>query len=316
MQAERVPRSSSSTARISQSPPEERFVSASSSKMPSKTHRPSLSGPMNWLGRTSTSSSLGSYAPSKPIRISEPFGTSAFDRLTRTGQLGQGAIVVRTPQEALSITGRQRSPDNEERILEEEDDDDSSSQRARSPPLPPLPEDEVDNGVTPVGTANTRPRPTRTPPPAPTEEEVTTPCTSPRRKRRPSLKVLDEFPPVPSLPANLPPSPPQMPFEPALLSPLPSGTIDPNKILISLETSTVTFKTTLNTVKSRSSYLATYLQSLLPSRDPEEEESQSSRFSGSDASFHAIFHNHLASSGLVSPGPTTIHIFLDRPSAP
>jgi hypothetical protein len=35
-----------------------------------------------------------------------------------------------------------------------------------------------------------------------------------------------------------------------------------------------------------------------------------------EGSFNSIFHQHLVSSGLLSQAPSSIHIFLDRPSAP
>ncbi|KAI0699458.1 hypothetical protein BC835DRAFT_1405157 [Cytidiella melzeri] len=286
--------------------------------MAPKSHRPSLTSPMNWLGRSSSSSSTGSYAPSKPVRISEPFGTSSLDRLTRSGQLGTGAIVVRTPQEALA--GRTRSPEKQERILEEENEagvgHSADEGRPASPPLPPLPGDEDDEEALSSMSSTPSP-PSRPVPPTPIEEEPETPSTTSPSSYSPksstSLRVLDQFPPVPALPANMPPSPPQAPFDPILLSPAPNGAIDRSKIIVSLETATMTYKATLNTLMSRSSFLATYLQSLLRSQ---EEEPQSSLPRDSQSSFNSIFHKHLASSGLLPSTSTSIHLFLDRPSGP
>ncbi|KAI0347271.1 hypothetical protein BDW22DRAFT_1404881 [Trametopsis cervina] len=323
------PRSASirSTPKSPKSPliPEERFVPVSSVKMAPKSHRPSLTSPMNWLGRSSSSSSTGSYVPSKPVRISEPFGTSSLDRLSRSGQLGAGATVVRTPQEAL--LGHKKSPSSQEQILEEEnvaeEDDEQSiyNDRPASPPLPPLPGDEVDveEQEQPVRSRSTTPsRPTRPIPPTPIEEEAEPETPSPssprsRHKSRPSLKVLSEFPPVPALPLNIPPSPPQAPFDPILISPAPAGAVDRSKIIVSIETSTTTYKATLNTLTSRPSFLSSYLQTLMRAQ---EEEPTSSVPRDSESSFNSIFHKHLASSGLLPPSSTSIHIFLDRPSAP
>jgi hypothetical protein len=41
-----------------------------------------------------------------------------------------------------------------------------------------------------------------------------------------------------------------------------------------------------------------------------------SEVSTPDGSFNSIFHQHLASSGLLQTGSSSIHVFLDRPSAP
>ncbi|CAL1700726.1 unnamed protein product [Somion occarium] len=285
--------------------------------------RSALAGSMarNWLARASSSSSGSSgsgapYAPSKPRGV----------------VLGSGAIVVRTPQEALA--GSSVS------VYDDEDDTPTTQTAPRStehyqlpasptsPPLPPIPDfedDEEEEGKEPEqeyrertqSRSSTPSRPTRAPPPIPIEENA--PVTSPPLSLRPSLKSCsppnsEYFPPVPALPANVPPSPPQMPFEPILLSPAPVGTIDPSKIIVSVETCTNTFRTTLQTLTSRPSFLSTYLKSLLPSKEGDDDEV--SVRSAADSAFNSIFHHHLTSSGLLTQTSTNIHIFLDRPSAP
>ncbi|GJE84225.1 hypothetical protein PsYK624_003010 [Phanerochaete sordida] len=301
-----------------------------SATVKSKSHRPSLSGPMNWLGRSSSSASTssGPYAPSKPMRISEPQLQSAFDSMgKRSGTLGAGAVVVRTPQEALAGPRHADDVDNrsilESEIESAEDDVEElsiySPSRPNSPPLPPIPDDDeleyTESEHTP--SASTPPRPTRPAPPPPMTREDSDSSGPSTPNLRPNLKVLDSFPPVPALPANIPASPPQAPFEPILLSSPPASNVDPAKVIVSLETSTTTHKTTMQTLMSRPSQLASYLQSLIPPPDSAvEPETPVSRSSETDGSFSAIFHRHLASTGLLLPSSTTLHIFLDRPSAP
>lgn len=289
--------------------------SASSPKA-SRLHRPSITSPMNWLGRSSSSASTNSqpYAPSKPIRISEPQMQSTYNPTTRrSGPLGAGATVVRTPQEALADT---RSVRSLERDIPEEEE--SEYFPPQSPPLPPLPLEDEEGEVRTVASRSSTPsRPTRPCPPVPPTESSPEP--SPTPSLRPSLKVLDSFPPVPALPANLPSSAPPPPFDAILLSPAPSSISDPSKIIVSIETTTVTYKTTLGTLMSRPSFLSSYLESLLPSlpsTEDEDEVSVYSRQSEVEGSFHSIFHNHLTTSGLLPPPVSTMHIFLDRPSAP
>ncbi|TCD69664.1 hypothetical protein EIP91_006681 [Steccherinum ochraceum] len=284
-----------------------------------------------WLNRSSSSSSGSSipYAPSKPTRISEP----KLDAGNRSGILGAGATVVRTPQDALAGTSAAsaiKSPYNAEGVMTER----GSPGRAispNSPPLPPIPDfddDELDSELLEVqeevqedtrSVRSTTPsRPTRAIPPAPLQEEL---CEPSPMVRRPSLKSISPlesgyFPPVPSLPANLAPSPSQVPFEAILISPPPTTSVDPSKVIVSLETSTQTYRTTLSTLTSRPSLLGSYLKSFFPAKDEDEDEmSVYSTQSDENTSFHSIFHQHLTSSGL-SVTSTNMHVFLDRPSAP
>ncbi|EKM59237.1 uncharacterized protein PHACADRAFT_249537 [Phanerochaete carnosa HHB-10118-sp] len=244
----------------------------------------------------------------------------------RSGTLGAGATVVRTPQEALA--GPRLAEDAEDREDEsdiealEDDGDDASTyshSMPNSPPLPPIPDDGESESDSPTPSTTSIPsRPTRPVPPPPVSDvDSVTSISSTPSLRRPALKVLDSFPPVPALPANLPSSPPQPPFEPILLSPPPAGNIDPAKVIVSLETSTTTLKATMKTLMSRPSVLASYLQTLQPPPDSAvEPETPVSRLSEAEGSFSTIFHRHLASSGLLLPNSSFLHIFLDRPSAP
>jgi len=163
-------------------------------------------------------------------------------------------------------------------------------------------------------------------PPRPTRAVPVPPVPAPSIARRSSLKIIsppesEYSPPVPPLPCNVTPSPPQPPFEPILVSPVPTNAIDPTKIIVSLETSTTTHRTTLSTLTSRPSYLSTYLTSLLPrsKRDSDADSVHSDMSAVSDnthSPFNSVFHNHLTSSGLLPASTSTMHVFLDRPSAP
>lgn len=235
---------------------------------------------------------------------------------------------MRTPQEALAGPGpigeavEDRGMESDMEAAEEELDDVSiySPSRPNSPPLPPIPDDEEVEyqPEEPAPSASSTPsRPSRPIPPPPISEEDSTSSIPNTPSLRPALKVLDAFPPVPALPVNLPASPPQVPFDPILLSSPPASNMDPAKVIVSLETSTVTHKTTMKTLMSRPSKLAKYLQALVPPPDSAvEPETPISRSSETDGSFTAIFHRHLASSGLLLPNASSLHVFLDRPSAP
>ncbi|KAH8105863.1 hypothetical protein BXZ70DRAFT_398145 [Cristinia sonorae] len=316
---------------------------SSPSKTPPATTARSRAGVMSatlpltrgWLSRSSSSSSGSSvpYAPSKPTRISEP----KLDAGHRSGALGSGATVVRTPQDALAGTSAASAiplaHDTAVPVTEDLAGARLSPVRnaSCSPPLPPIPDfddDELEElepleedadaetrSIT-VAISSRTSCPTRAVPSTP-QEEPTESAPMPR----PSLKTVSTvsssyFPPVPSLPANLSPSPPQMPFDPILISPPPTAGVDPSRIIVSLETSTTTYRTTLSTLTSRPSLLGCYLKSLIPARDREDELSVYSSQSDENSGFHSIFHQHLTSSGLLSQTSTSMHVFLDRPSAP
>ncbi|KAK7695865.1 hypothetical protein QCA50_000503 [Cerrena zonata] len=310
------------------SPPRTKSPPPAAATSPPRS-RSALGGSMarGWLSRNSSSASSNSapYTPSKPIRISEPKLSSAFEsfNMQRGGTLGSGAIVVRTPQEALA--GTNVSMYETEHTVQTASRSEDRYEPPMSPPLPPIPDfgdnEEEEAEVREVEQAipsrsSTPSRPTRAPPPVPLEDNART--SPPLVARRSSLKASatnsEYFPPVPALPANIPPSPPQPPFESILLSPMPTGAVDPTKVLVTLETCTTTYRTTLQTLISRPSYLSTYLKSLLVSQDRDDDDERSMR--DDDSAFNSIFHHHLTSSGLLPQTSGGVHIFLDRPSAP
>jgi hypothetical protein len=137
----------------------------------------------------------------------------------------------------------------------------------------------------------------------------------------PSRPVLKPCSPPTSEHSSTPP--PRPPFDPILLSSVPASAIHSSKIIVTLETSTESYRSTLSTLTSRQSLLSEYFTSLFDSassahqRDTEVSSvySQSSDLQDNLDPFNSIFHNHLAASGLLSQ-PSYIHIFLDRPSAP
>ena len=302
---------------------------------------------MTWLTRASSSASIqsGPYAPSRPVRISEPRFANPVEAMTlpRTGVLGAGAIVVRTPQEALAgprasasspdLLARTRSP-SPRYLLSREPDEHGLFDRPDSPPLPPIPDNDADyieeeeleteevetvdshSTFMPATTAHPPP-PTRPPPSLPSIPDYDSDLAPVRATSplRPHKSPLDFFPPVPPLPAGVIASPPQSPFSAILVSPAPNSSADPTKIIVTLETCTATQRTTMSTLTSRPSHLASYLLGLLPSSESDTQ-SVYSTTSETESSFNSIFNHHLASSGILAQASTNLHIFLDRPSAP
>ncbi|KAG2042368.1 hypothetical protein BDR03DRAFT_990647 [Suillus americanus] len=302
---------------------------------PPRDHRPSTSKPMIWLTRNTSSSSNTSPhgVVATPIRISEPRFNSSLEifNVRRSGPLGSGAMVVRTPQEALS--GTSTLFDDEDDGRQRESASEAHPKEAMGLPMlsdgpPPVPSKSSLESSTPTISTSTHgsssslpakdtsapPCPSR-PPPAPM---MSTAILRPVIKTKTSPSLAENLPPVPPLPVNVSATPPQPPFEPILLSPVPSSTIDPSKIIVTIETSSATHRTTLRTLISRPSYLSSYVTSLLPRKSVVaslySNASDISELPGN--SFNAMFHDHLASSGFISQSTMNIHIFLDRPSAP
>jgi hypothetical protein len=297
---------------------------------PPHSRRPSISNPMPWLSRTSTQSSIP-YAPSKPTRISEPKLVRSIELVSqqRSGILGTGATIVRTPDEALRETGvrltfdgkgkdaeklpsrksgeSRRSRSSEGRTREKRP---SLDEYPHSPPLPPLPmpEDEELELLEPepvVEPPKAPPRPNRTPPAPSLRSSLKAKSTAPS----------DESSQVPPLPANISASPVPPPFRPILVSDVPTGAVDPSKIIVTLDTCTATYRTALDTLRSRPSHLSGYLSSLCLAS--ERASVSSSVYSTSTASDDmSVYRHHLASQGLLSQASFSIHLFLDRPSAP
>jgi hypothetical protein len=289
------------------------------SPMPTHSRRPSVTNAMSWLTRTAANtSSTKLHTPSKPVRISEPKFANSLDALVnpRSGPLGSGATVVKTPQEALSGTTVHLTHKGVDHSVEEEDDDDESTYSEddekpiilpaspTSPPLPPLP-------VSPTRTSMI----SQSLPDLPLRESVVSVQPKPPPIFIPAPSAIlkkPASPPSSIVPACLTASPPQQPFEAVLVSPVPVCTFDA-KIIVSLETDTITHRTTLGTLTSRPSHLSNYLTSLLPSNRDSDMGSDSGD-APSTPDFNSIFRNHLASSGLIAPSAFSIHVFLDRPS--
>ncbi|KAI0318694.1 hypothetical protein OF83DRAFT_1170863 [Amylostereum chailletii] len=350
--------------------------------------KPSFSSPISWLTRTSSSGSQSApYArAAKPMRISEPklFDPQAITATHSTasrGGLGTGALVVRTPQEALAGSGvtvdyidvpveaqehemsdvneddaeldeqveetlaaveAEDAAEDEHSEYEVEDDEDEHESKhesgsghthhvppAYSPPRTVLP---LSKSTPTLPLKPTPPCPTRAPPPPPPPPLPQVPA----KEKRVSPPTSLYFPSVPPLPVSLSTPPPQPPFDVILLSPAPSASIDPAKVIVMLETCSATHRTTLATLVSRPSHMSAHLNDLLqpPAREQERAHdvdaasihSQDSAFPNTpDSTFHSIFQQHLASSGLLpsSSSPSTsstlgsmMHVFLDRPSTP
>lgn len=306
---------------------------ASPPTTPPRGHKHSFSKPMSWLNRSSSSTSSHStpHAAPKSTRISEPKAGSSLEHFHfhRSGPLGSGATIVRTPQEALSGSTRafgQISEDGVEPDILLHDTENSETQFLTSlppsPPLPPLPDIPDTEGLEdrlrlsgspasiPLSDHAPHTRSSGSPPPA-----------AHSSSSRPTLvaqsPILSHS--IPSPPADTDLIPPQPPFEAILLSPIPDGAIDPSKFIVTLETCTTTFRTSLRSLVSRPSHLSRYIMSLLSPAS----ETASIYSNVSDASsvqrsngFNSVLRDHLASSGLLSQSSTGIHIFLDRPSAP
>ena len=294
--------------------------------------RPSLSSPMSWLTRSSSTNSH-----EHPIRSSHSKPSTV--RHIKHGTLGSGVTIVRTPQEALAGSGvsveceeidheeeedsdRAEYEDHEETEGEELEDDEGETHQVRvghaeipvppaySPPRSSLPLSKS-TPTLPLKDAHPT-RPTRPPPPLPSVRDSTV-----LQKKLPPPPLLSQFPTVPPIPAHLSPPSTPPPFGCILLSPVPPHAIDFSKVLVTLETCTGTHRTTFNTLISRPSHLANYLKSLFAEVDDESVADSASLYSHTEnGSFSSIFHNHLTSSGLLSPSSFNVHIFLDRASAP
>ncbi|KAK7060589.1 hypothetical protein VNI00_001355 [Paramarasmius palmivorus] len=307
-------------------------ISLSSSTLTSRPrkHSLTLTNPMGWLSRTNTSQSSSS---AKLHRKSDSKSPRSIELVSeRTGPLGSGATVVRTPEEALQDT-RVCLTRYDSRSVDE------MGQKARpiqppispvsdnaclpltSTPLPSLPgsdgeeEDsddhfdfDNDESLRPIGTSSP-PRPTRDCPPVPNE-------VSPRSSLKSTTprSSSEDVSQIPPLPMNVTAScPPQPEFRPILVSDVPSGPVDFSKVLITLETCTTTYRTTMETLTSRPSHLSAYVISLFPRQ---RSNSTTSSVYSTNSSDLSLYRNHLASQGLLSQSASNLHIFLDRPSAP
>jgi len=316
-------RSSQGTCSILASTTESPLVFPISPPPPSR--RPSKSTTMPWLSP---------YTPSKAVKIPEPKRVRTIDILTppRSGTLGTGAIVVRTPEEALRETGVRLSPEygkiRTSATAEKKEERNSSSAPRQSsviepisptsPPLPPLPLPETDEDTLfePESPASkTPPRPVRAPPPPPISQisQIHSPSRrSSMKSHSRAISTADDAPTVPPLPAHIVASSQPPPFHAILVSELPSMIMDTSKMIVTLETCTATYRTTLSTINSRPSQLSKFLSSVLTLSD--HRSARSSAYS-TESDDLAMYRRHLTSQGLL-PHSSNIHLFLDRPSAP
>ena len=305
-------------------------TSPTSPSMSIKSHRgrrPSLPSPMSWLTRSSSNG-----FSTHPIRVSHAKSSSVGS--IRHANIGTGVTIVRTPQEALAGSGVSvDSPSDQEKeyggvgerntLVEEDEEVVEGEEDIRSEPADQT--EQTENSSVPPAyspprsslplSKSTPSLPLKDPHPGhPTRAQPHLPTGSDNQKKLPPPPLSTLFPTVPPLSAHLPsPSPP--PFDCILLSPVPPSAIDFSKLLITLETCTATHRTTFGTLTSRPSHLATYLKSLFSDVDQElDPDAPSLSSAAENGSFHSIFHNHLASSGFLSPSAFNVHIFLDRAS--
>ncbi|KAJ7180162.1 hypothetical protein C8R43DRAFT_870824 [Mycena crocata] len=288
----------------------------------SRGRRPSISNPMHWLSsRNSTQSSI-----SKSARVSEPKVIRSIEIVSpRAGVLGSGATVVRTPDEALRDTrvrlGHEETGEDQEIEYSPPTSTESSSEEEDelpsppdSPPLPPLPSDSPEKAAfhfDPVPqTFSLPPRPSRAVPITPTPALVLRPSLKTKRTESVDASFV-----VLALPANISSIPTPPPFNPILVSEAPSSTADRSKVIVSLETCTASYRTTLETLSSRPSFLADYIASLFARR--RSDSMASSVYSTASASEDmSAYRRHLTSQGLLPQASSSVHVFLDRPSEP
>ncbi len=316
-------------------PPPPQSSSSRHSKHPSTNAMP------HWLSRSpNLQNSSTSYIASKSLKLSELKVVRSIDLISgsRSRTLGSGATIVRTPDEALRDMGvRVKYPVDQEstsKLSSESHENDKPEKPVKSkhrrgpskqlmlsppisPPLPPLPLPEEDEekqleGETIIAT----PRPNRFIPPAP--ELHRSPSRRSSMKFPKALSIThsnsssEEPPSVPPLPAHIAAFTQPPPFSPILVSEPSSLMVNRSKVIVTLETSTQTYRTTLPTLTSRLSHLSNYLLALY--RRPDAASALSSMYSN-ESEDAALYRQHLTSQGLVPPS-ANIHIFLDRPSAP
>ncbi|KAG6378924.1 hypothetical protein JVT61DRAFT_13209 [Boletus reticuloceps] len=302
---------------------------ASPPTTPPRGHKHSFSS-ITWLNRSSSSTSSHSapYPAPKPTRISEPKIRSSLEQLSfhRVGPLGSGATIVRTPREALfgSTDGTFAQTTEVAGLKQDIFMHEAEKNECRllsvppSPPLPSLPDipdtegDRLSSNPATISLSDHRPPPRSSSSPSSPAHVSSSPPTMLEHSCTPSCSTA-------TLPAdtNLI-SPPPPPFEAILLSPIPEGAINPSKFIVTLETCTTTYRTTLRSLASRPSHLSRYITSLLSpiSETTSVYSNSSDASSGQNSSdFSAFFRDYLASSGCL-PQSSGIHVFLDRPSAP
>ncbi|KIY49282.1 hypothetical protein FISHEDRAFT_72622 [Fistulina hepatica ATCC 64428] len=264
----------------------------------------SASNLFSWLSGPSTSTSTSAQPFSstlpygterKPTRVVEPKQPRRIDLLG----LGHGAMVVTTPDEALRDSGVRVTPDG---FLEQLVVSPILEEMPVSPELPPLPLSDDGHDaealVADVLSASfLSERVLPTPPPSSL-------AMRPSLKSNHSSRPVMVFPPVPS---HLPPAPLPPPFKALLLSAPPAYPLDPSNTMVVLETATQKHRTLLSTLTSRPSNLTDYLNSVVPS---------DVSLGSPSSAYSDNYEEPRFWAGPSSCTTATIHIFLDRPSAP
>jgi hypothetical protein len=294
-----------------QQPPPSQQMSLTRSHNP---RRPSLSSPMSWLSRSSSTHSTTSH--SKPSTIPS----------IKHRNFDSGVTVVRTPQEALSGSGvTVECSSDQEKDEEEQMEEQVEEEEVHHTTEPATSRADHHSEAPSVPPAYSPPRSSlplsKSTPSLPLKDPAhstrsTRPSQHHPQKKLPPPPLSTLFPAVPSFPAQLATPTTPAPFECVLLTPVSPNVMDFSKVLVTLETCTATHRTTFGTLTSRPSHLANYLSSLFSDRDDELSQDAMSSTSGTEnGSFNSIFHNHLAASGLLSQSTYHVHIFLDRASA-
>ena len=159
-------------------------------------------------------------------------------------------------------------------------------------------------GFEPQPTDDVQPHKPRRPAPSPVPSSAPSSCT-------PSTPA--EHPTIPPDPSLIPLPVPVPFFSPILVSPPPAPVPDLASTIVTIETCTTTYKSTLATLCSRPSVLADYLISLARPRT-----STGSSIYSSESTDLEAYRNRLVAQGLLSPTScsASFHIFLDRPSPP
>lgn len=262
-------------------------------------------------------------------------------------RLGLGATIVRTPDDALRDTGIRINYHSEKSLknkLRANTKRPPPLSTPTSPPLPPLPLPEKDEQIfLQDESVIPAPRPPRSapPPPAPDRPDLQR---TPSLSRRSSLKLpkaisfthssssSEEPPSVPPLPSHVAASTQPPPFSPVLIiePSWPPSPLNVERVIITLETCTQTFRTTLSTLTSRHSHLANFLSAIYPSnslRTPNPNpnpnpipiapvlSASSSQYSTQSDDPGVVYRNFFSSRS-AAPPTSILHIFLDRPSAP
>ncbi|KAG8911629.1 hypothetical protein FRC01_005611, partial [Tulasnella sp. 417] len=271
---------------------------------------------------------------------------SAAAVTTTNRPLGSGAEVVGTPAEALERPGRitTTSPPLQ------------PNSGRRPGDLPPIPQSPPSAGGVVVGLRSSKSSPHLKSPTfhyhSRTPSEYSNALRSPppaRSSFRPggggaptAAVVVPPLTPFPTPPAqqlnipssetgsiSVPPVAPQPKFNAVLLSSnLDAKSSRKSQVIVTLETSTEVFKTTLTTLTSRPSHAVAWFESVIKSGGEEpieeereeqgEEEPASTTSSYPPSPFTRVFQDHLTSQGLRSSVPSyrEIHLFMDRSSAP